>query len=125
MTTRSLSAARATVLGLFALSALSGVLGAQSTPVLAGTAPIYTSRFSRLALAGFDPVAYFLDGKPSRALATSPTPGRVRRGGSPQRPIAMLLAPLPSATRPSTADIALGRQPKAMWRLETRAIGGL
>ena len=40
------------------------MLGAQSTPVLAGTAPIYTSRFSQLALAGFDPVAYFLGGKP-------------------------------------------------------------
>lgn len=64
MTTSRLLPSRAAVLGLSALIALGGSLAASSAPALAGTAPVYTSRFSDVALGGFDPVAYFTDGKP-------------------------------------------------------------
>jgi hypothetical protein len=63
MTTERLSAARAALLGLSALIALAGPLATPSTPALAGTAPVYTSRLSDVSLGGFDPVAYFMDGK--------------------------------------------------------------
>ena len=63
MTTRRPSTSRAALLGLSALTALAGSLSTLPTPALAGTAPVYTGRFNDVALGGFDPVAYFTDGK--------------------------------------------------------------
>ena len=55
---------RSAVLGLSGLLALAGSLALPPAPALAGPAPVYTGRFSDVALGGFDPVAYFTDGKP-------------------------------------------------------------
>lgn len=49
------------------LAALAIAFGAlTATPALADQAPIYTSVLSRVAVGGFDPVAYFTQGQPVR-----------------------------------------------------------
>lgn len=53
---RSLLAALAFTLAPFALAA----------PAHAERAPVYTAMFSRVAIGGYDPVAYFTDGRPVR-----------------------------------------------------------
>lgn len=42
---------------------LAGALALAATPALA-TDPVYTSTFSNTAISGYDPVAYFTEGKP-------------------------------------------------------------
>jgi YHS domain-containing protein len=44
-------------------------LGLWSSPVSAKDAPIYTSLFSKVAVSGYDPVAYFTDAKPVKGDA--------------------------------------------------------
>lgn len=63
ITPASLSRRRAVSM-LAALLALTG-----SAPVLAGSPPVSTGRFSNLALGGFDAVAYHLEGRPVEGSA--------------------------------------------------------
>ena len=44
--------------------AASLALTAVAAPAAASTAPVYTGTFSHVALSGYDPVAYFAQGKP-------------------------------------------------------------
>ncbi len=53
---RTLFAARAFTFGAFAFAA----------PAHADHAPVYTALLSRVAVGGYDPVAYFTDGRPVR-----------------------------------------------------------
>jgi YHS domain-containing protein len=50
------------------LAALAVALGALgfAAPAYADHAPVYTSALSRVAVGGYDPVAYFTDGRPTR-----------------------------------------------------------
>ena len=54
---------RSLVFGLPALVALTGGLTSAPTGAL-GAEPVYTGRLSDLALGGYDPVAYVLEGRP-------------------------------------------------------------
>lgn len=52
---------------IFAAASLAIAVGLSVTPTAsAGKAPVYTGKFSNLALQGHDPVAYFTDGAPTR-----------------------------------------------------------
>ncbi len=55
---------RSSLLALFSVAAAT-----TSLPALAASAPVYTGLFSKLAVAGHDPVAYFTDGKPVKGSA--------------------------------------------------------
>lgn len=56
---------------LFALALLSAPIGLSApAPALADKAPIFTSFGSNVAVRGYDPVAYFTLGAPTRGLAT-------------------------------------------------------
>ncbi len=57
---RSAFIAAALALGAFSFAA---------TPAYADQAPVYTGVLSRLAVGGYDPVAYFTDGRPVRGSA--------------------------------------------------------
>jgi YHS domain-containing protein len=52
---------RTHLLSAFAALALAAL---PFSPALAAKAPVYTGTFSNVAVGGFDPVAYFTDGKP-------------------------------------------------------------
>lgn len=54
---------------LFALAVAGSALAASTVPAFADQAPVYTSILSRVAVNGYDPVAYFTDGRPVRGLA--------------------------------------------------------
>jgi len=49
---------------LLAVALAAGAIAA--TPAYADQAPVYTSLLSRVAVSGYDPVAYFTDGRPVR-----------------------------------------------------------
>ncbi|MEZ5995365.1 MAG: YHS domain-containing (seleno)protein [Hyphomonadaceae bacterium] len=53
---------------LAAFAFLFGAL-ALAPPAFADQAPVYTGMFSRVAVGGYDPVAYFTDGRPVRGDA--------------------------------------------------------
>jgi YHS domain-containing protein len=46
-----------------------GILASFATPAQAKEPPIYTALFSKLAVSGYDPVAYFTEGKPVKGDA--------------------------------------------------------
>ncbi|WP_310473858.1 YHS domain-containing (seleno)protein [Sandarakinorhabdus sp.] len=48
--------------------AASIAIAAVAVPAAAKPAPVYTGTFSNLALSGYDPVAYFTQGKPVKGL---------------------------------------------------------
>lgn len=48
--------------------ALAASTFAMTTPARADQAPVYTGLLSRIAVGGYDPVAYFTDGRPVRGL---------------------------------------------------------
>ncbi len=54
------------VLSLFILL---GAMGLATGPAQAKDAPVYTGLFSKVAVSGYDPVAYFTDGKPVKGDA--------------------------------------------------------
>lgn len=51
---------------LVALAFAVGALTVATTPAYADQAPVYTGLLSRVAVGGYDPVAYFTDGRPVR-----------------------------------------------------------
>jgi len=51
---------------LFVAFALAASTFAMTTPAHADQAPVYTSLLSHVAVGGYDPVAYFTDGRPVR-----------------------------------------------------------
>ena len=54
---------------LTALAFVFGTLTFASAPAYADQAPVYTGALSRVAVGGYDPVAYFTDGHPVRGAA--------------------------------------------------------
>ena len=46
-----------------------GLVTAGASPAHADQAPVYTGALSRVAVGGYDPVAYFTDGRPVRGAA--------------------------------------------------------
>lgn len=54
---------------LTALAFVFGTFTIASAPAYADQAPVYTSVLSRVAVGGYDPVAYFTDGHPVRGAA--------------------------------------------------------
>jgi YHS domain-containing protein len=51
---------------IVALFAAFAAMGAFAAPAYADQAPVYTGLLSRVAVSGYDPVAYFTDGRPVR-----------------------------------------------------------
>lgn len=56
------------LIALVLLAGLGGAVAAGSVALAATTERVVTSRYSGLAIAGFDPVAYFIDGRPEMGL---------------------------------------------------------
>ncbi|MGQ0532670.1 MAG: YHS domain-containing (seleno)protein [Caulobacteraceae bacterium] len=54
---------------LAAIAFAVGVLTFAAAPAQANEAPVYTGLLSRVAVGGYDPVAYFTDGRPARGAA--------------------------------------------------------
>ncbi len=51
---------------LIAIAFAAGTLTLSASPAFADQAPVYTGLLSRVAVSGYDPVAYFTDGRPVR-----------------------------------------------------------
>lgn len=107
---------------LFVFAAVAAALSAATLAVSAAAPEVYTARFSKLAVGGYDPVAYFKQGQPIRGAAefSHEYKGATWRFATTENRAAFIADP--DAPR-NMAAIAPGRRRAATPRRATRRAG--